>query len=60
MPYLILVTIVWAFSFSLIGQYLAGKVDSDFASRTQMHYNNRGVRRWRIFWMDSTQNRGKR
>ena len=31
MPYLILVTIVWAFSFSLIGQYLAGKVDSDFA-----------------------------
>mgnify|MGYP000969055614 FL=1 len=31
MPYLILVTIVWAFSFSLIGQYLAGRVDSDFA-----------------------------
>ena len=31
MPYLILVTIVWAFSFSQIGQYLAGKVDSDFA-----------------------------
>ena len=31
MPYLILVTIVWAFSFSLIGQYLAGQVDSDLA-----------------------------
>jgi len=31
MPYLILVTILWAFSFSLIGQYLAGRVDSDFA-----------------------------
>lgn len=31
MPYLIVVTILWAFSFSLIGQYLAGKVDSDFA-----------------------------
>ena len=31
MPYLILVTILWAFSFSLIGQYLAGQVDSDFA-----------------------------
>lgn len=31
MPYLILVTIVWAFSFSLISQYLAGRVDSDFA-----------------------------
>ena len=31
MPYLVFVTILWAFSFSLIGQYLAGKVDSDFA-----------------------------
>lgn len=31
MRYLIIVTILWAFSFSLIGQYLAGKVDSDFA-----------------------------
>ena len=31
MPYLILVTALWAFSFSLIGQYLAGQVDSDFA-----------------------------
>lgn len=31
MSYLILVTIIWAFSFSLIGQYLAGQVDSDFA-----------------------------
>ena len=31
MPYLVLVTVLWAFSFSLIGQYLAGHVDSDFA-----------------------------
>ena len=31
MPYLILVTILWAFSFSLIWQYLAGQVDSDLA-----------------------------
>ncbi len=31
MPHLIIVTVLWAFSFSLIGQYLAGKVDSDFA-----------------------------
>ena len=31
MPYLLLVTVLWAFSFSLIGQYLAGQVDSDFA-----------------------------
>ncbi len=31
MPYLLLVTLLWAFSFSLIGQYLAGRVDSDFA-----------------------------
>jgi carboxylate/amino acid/amine transporter len=30
-PYLILVTLLWAFSFSLIGEYLAGQVDSDFA-----------------------------
>ncbi len=31
MPYLIVVTILWAFSFSLIDEYLAGQVDSDFA-----------------------------
>ncbi|MDC7701570.1 EamA family transporter [Vogesella indigofera] len=31
MRHLIIVTILWAFSFSLIGEYLAGKVDSDFA-----------------------------
>ena len=31
MPYLIVVTVLWAFSFSLIGQYLAAQVDSDFA-----------------------------
>ncbi|MDR1935467.1 MAG: DMT family transporter [Candidatus Accumulibacter sp.] len=31
MPYLILVTVLWAFSFSLIGEYIAGSVDSDFA-----------------------------
>jgi len=31
MPYLLVVTLLWAFSFSLIGEYLAGRVDSDFA-----------------------------
>ena len=31
MQYLILVTILWAFSFSLIGEVLAGQVDSYFA-----------------------------
>jgi carboxylate/amino acid/amine transporter len=31
MPYLLTVTLLWAFSFSLIGEYLAGRVDSDFA-----------------------------
>ena len=31
MPYLSAVTVLWAFSVSLIGVYLAGKVDSDFA-----------------------------
>ncbi|HJW27105.1 MAG TPA: EamA family transporter [Rhodocyclaceae bacterium] len=31
MFYLVVVTVLWAFSFSLIGQYLAGQVDSDFA-----------------------------
>lgn len=31
MPYLLAVTLLWAFSFSLIGEYLAGQVDSDFA-----------------------------
>lgn len=31
MPYLLIVTVIWAFSFSLIGEYLAGRVDSDFA-----------------------------
>lgn len=31
MRYLLVVTAIWAFSFSLIGEYLAGKVDSDFA-----------------------------
>lgn len=31
MRYLVIVTTLWAFSFSLIGQYLAGQVDSDFA-----------------------------
>jgi carboxylate/amino acid/amine transporter len=29
--YLVTVTVLWAFSFSLIGEYLAGRVDSDFA-----------------------------
>ena len=31
MPHLLIVTALWAFSFSLIGEYLAGRVDSDFA-----------------------------
>jgi drug/metabolite transporter (DMT)-like permease len=31
MPCLLTVTLLWAFSFSLIGEYLAGQVDSDFA-----------------------------
>ena len=31
MRYLLVVTAIWAFSFSLIGEYLAGKVDSDLA-----------------------------
>lgn len=31
MAYLVFVTVLWAFSFSLIGEYLAGQVDSDFA-----------------------------
>ena len=31
MPYLLIVTALWAFSFSLIGEYQAGRVDSDFA-----------------------------
>ncbi|MCC5857701.1 MAG: DMT family transporter [Ectothiorhodospiraceae bacterium] len=31
MAYLLGVTLLWAFSFSLIGEYLSGQVDSDFA-----------------------------
>ncbi|OZB17720.1 MAG: hypothetical protein B7X58_03965, partial [Marinobacter sp. 34-60-7] len=31
MNLLIVVTVLWAFSFSLIGEFLAGQVDSDFA-----------------------------
>ena len=31
MPYLVTVNLLWAFSFSLIGEYLAGRVDSDIA-----------------------------
>lgn len=36
MPYLLLVTLLWAFSFSFIGEYLAGSVDSDFAVLTRV------------------------
>ncbi|KAA0874324.1 DMT family transporter [Nitrincola tapanii] len=36
MPYLILVTLLWAFSFSLIGEFLAGQVDSYFAVLTRV------------------------
>ncbi|WP_404367462.1 carboxylate/amino acid/amine transporter [Marinobacter sp.] len=31
MAFLVFVTVLWAFSFSLIGEFLAGQVDSDFA-----------------------------
>lgn len=31
MKYLVFVTLLWAFSFSLIGEFLAGKIDSYFA-----------------------------
>ena len=31
MRYLLIVTLLWAFSFSMIGEYLAGHVDADFA-----------------------------
>lgn len=36
MPLLIFVTVLWAFSFSLIGVYLAGAVDSYFAVLTRI------------------------
>lgn len=36
MPYLIIVTLLWAFSFSLIGEYLAGHVDSYLAVVTRI------------------------
>ncbi|MCC5927363.1 MAG: EamA family transporter [Bacteroidetes bacterium] len=36
MQYLIFVTFLWAFSFSLIDVYLAGKVDGDFAVLTRV------------------------
>lgn len=36
MRYLIFVTLLWAFSFNLIGVYLAGQVDSYFAVLTRV------------------------
>ncbi len=36
MGYLLFVTALWAFSFSLIGEYLSGQVDSDFAVLTRV------------------------
>ncbi len=36
MPYLVAVTLLWAVSFSLIGEYLAGQVDSYFAVLTRI------------------------
>ncbi|HAQ88900.1 MAG TPA: hypothetical protein DCR78_21030, partial [Pseudomonas sp.] len=36
MRYLIFVTLLWAFSFNLIGAYLAGQVDSYFAVLTRV------------------------
>lgn len=36
MTKLVFVTVLWAFSFSLIGEFLAGQVDSDFAVLTRV------------------------
>lgn len=36
MPYLIFITFVWALSFNLIGEFIAGRVDSDFAVLTRV------------------------
>ncbi|WP_444918400.1 carboxylate/amino acid/amine transporter [Microbulbifer sp. JMSA003] len=36
MPLLLFVTLLWAFSFSLIGAYLAGQVDSYFSAMTRV------------------------
>ena len=36
MRHLVIVTLLWAFSFSLIGEYLAGRVDSYFAVLTRI------------------------
>ncbi|MFV8833557.1 EamA family transporter [Aquisalimonas sp.] len=36
MAYLIGITLLWAFSFSLIGEYLSGQVDNDFAVVTRV------------------------
>lgn len=36
MRYLLFVTVLWAFSFNLIGEYLAGQVDSYFAVLTRV------------------------
>ncbi|MEX2473676.1 carboxylate/amino acid/amine transporter [Marinobacter sp.] len=36
MGFLAFVTVLWAFSFSLIGEFLAGQVDSDFAVLTRV------------------------
>jgi len=36
MSHLLVVNLIWSFSFSLIGQYLAGQVDSDFAVLTRV------------------------
>jgi carboxylate/amino acid/amine transporter len=36
MTKLVFVTLLWAFSFSLIGEFLAGQVDSDFAVLTRV------------------------
>ena len=43
MPYLVLVTIVWAFSFSLIGHYLAGKLYQQFAVTVAISVTLSGV-----------------
>ncbi|GHD56872.1 carboxylate/amino acid/amine transporter [Jeongeupia chitinilytica] len=36
MPYLAAITVIWALSFNLIGTFLAGRVDADFAVLTRV------------------------
>jgi len=62
MLHLLVVNLIWSFSFSLIGQYLAGQVDSDFAVLVRvaiaalvflpfMHWRGLPARLVRGFWL---------